>query len=77
MVKLAIILIVNCLSFLGFNQEVAENKILDFLRIENNFKISNTNLTFETNIPECTSSKEMINREPALIYELGVTDIKG
>ena len=70
MVKLALILIINCLSFLGYNREKAAYTDLYILRVENNLKISNTNLTFETGTLKIVSFKKMINSEQYM------TDIK-
>ena len=50
MIKLVFIPIINDFSLLGFTKERTENKGLYALRIANNLKISNTNLTFETNM---------------------------
>ena len=61
MIKLALMLIINCLSFLGINQEKKANNELVHLRIENNLKISNTYLTFGTSMLKILTCKEMIN----------------
>ena len=63
MIKLALILIIECISFLGFNQERIENNELVNLRIENNLKTSNTYLTFGTSMLKVLKPKEWINNE--------------
>ena len=63
MIKLALILIIECLSFLGFNQERIVNNELVHLRIENNLKISNTYLTFGTSMLKVIKPNEWIHNE--------------